>query len=360
MAKKRILILATSPQRRLTEEFKKLDCEVEVCAPSDFYAYISDVRKRDRIYLKHDADQPGTRIRIKDFSAVVPRISGSGFRYGLNIVEHLNRNLGIWSSASSNGLRICADKWGTSQFLSQFGLRQPKQILAHNLSDFKETIELVGDFPVVVKLQRGSQGAGVFILRDKLDASQTLRALQYSSMDLILQQKLDSGTPANDLRIWVIGSTLKEPKIIAYKRFALSDDFRSNYSLSGSGEKVEITEEEKTMAITAARALKMEVAGVDIMRNVPEENRPYLVEVNGNPGLSGVEAVTGDNVAGEFAKHVVNNCNRQQNRAIDEALEKISLLEKEINGKRDLPHYSDFRVSSVIRNASLELLKLLD
>lgn len=306
--KKRVLILSAGSQNRLVKEFADRDFEADVMAPDAFYCYLSDKIGYDRLYLKgNEADGKNKRIAAKTYAAIVPRISGGDFEYGQTVVKHVSENLGIFSTASEFGLGICSNKFETCQFLSRHRVRVPKQILAHNLTDFKEAIEAVGGFPFVLKLQKGSQGAGVFLVRDETEASQTLRALKYTKMDLVLSQKLDSGEPANDLRVWVIGGMAEDPKLFAYKRYALADDFRSNYSLSGSGEKATLTDEEKEMAIKSARALRMNIAGVDIMRNQPEKGKPYVIEVNGNPGLKGIEAVTGKNIAGEVAQFVIDN-----------------------------------------------------
>jgi len=304
---KKVLILSATPQRRLVKEFKNREVETDVISPNEFYSYLSNVKGHDRLYLKSDEYGKNKRIKLKDYGAIVPRISGKSFIYGKLIVKHVSENLGIFTTASEFGLSLCSNKFETCQHLSKKRIRVPKQILAHGLTDFKEPIDIIGAFPFVLKLQRGSQGAGVFLVRDQTDASQTLRALKYSGMDLVLSQKLDSGKPANDIRIWVIGAFKENPEIVAYKRFALDDDFRSNYSLSKAGEKVILTEEEEDMAIKAARALKLNLAGVDIMRDEPDSNKSYLLEVNGNPGFAGVEKITEENVAGKVADFVIDN-----------------------------------------------------
>lgn len=349
---KKVLILSYGPQKRLSQEFEKLEWESDVMSPSDFYCYISDKKGYDRLYKR--AEEKGQRIKAKEYSAVVPRISGAGFDYGLLVLEHLQHNLGVFSTASPFGLRMCSNKFETSQYLSQYRIRGPKQILAHGLSDYKEAIDLVGGLPCVVKLQKGSQGRGVFILRNEEDASETLRALQYTRLDMILQQKLDSGKPANDLRIWVIGAFLKDPVVIGYKRYALDGDFRSNYSLSHSGEKAKLTIEEKEMAINAARALNMHVAGVDIMRNKPENDKPYLIEVNGNPGLAGVEAITEENVAGAVAKFVVDNYSNAAFRAQDIARDSLRQTMDSVN----LANGDDIqkiRIQGILRKAITDI-----
>jgi len=49
------------------------------------------------------------------------------------------------------------------------------------------------------------------------------------------------------------------------------------------------------VAVRSARALGLEVAGVDLIR---AQRGPLVLEVNSTPGLEGVEAVCGVDVAG--------------------------------------------------------------
>ena len=52
--------------------------------------------------------------------------------------------------------------------------------------------------------------------------------------------------------------------------------------------------DERKLAVKAAKALNLTVAGVDIIRS----NRgPLLLEVNSSPGLQGIESSTGKDIA---------------------------------------------------------------
>lgn len=314
----KILIYASQPghsTNRLLSEIEKrakkqpeLNLSGEVEYVYDLYAYCSEVKGHDRVYRR--APKKSEKLVSREYGAVIPRLAGVGFDYGVGVVRHLTRNLNIFSTATDTGLRVCSNKFLTCQVLSEFGLRVPKQVLSHQPSDYKELIDLVGGLPAVAKLQRGSQGAGVFILETVLAASTALRALEMTKTDVVLTRFIDSGKPANDLRIIVIGAETENPVTFAYRRFAVDSDFRSNYSISGKGEKCDITEEEKAMAITASRVLGGGCHGVDIMRDSKNGDLPYLIEVNGCPGLAGVEAVTGENVAGAILDYVLTNYKR--------------------------------------------------
>jgi ribosomal protein S6--L-glutamate ligase len=322
----KILIYATEPghsTRRLMEEISKANkkskepIEGEVIGVYDLHSYISETTGHDRIYKR----SPGKsqKLTVKSYQAVIPRLAGAGFDFGLVNLRHLSRNLDIFSTGSDTGLRICSNKFLTVQTLSEHHIRTPRHVLAHRPTDYKELIDLVGGLPVVAKLQRGSMGAGVFILNDTLAASTALRAMEQAQVDCVLTRFIDTGTPANDLRIITIGAETKNPRIFAYKRFSVDGDFRSNYSLSGKGEKVKITDEEKEMALSASRLLGGGVLGIDIMRDKKLNNKPFIIECNGAPGLAGIEAVTGENVAGAIIDYVLENYRNSGRRKVTDS-----------------------------------------
>ncbi len=303
------LILSISPESyavtRLKEEIESRGDTHEVINPGDLYSFTNSTNGHDRVYKR--TEEKSERVKSKTFHSIIPRIGGAGFEHGCIITKQLSENMGIFSTGYERGLKICSNKYLTAQVLSKAKIRNPKQVIAHQPGDFKELIDLVGGLPCVAKLQRGSLGIGVMLLETELAASTSLRSFQTLGVDTILQQYIESGTPANDIRVFVIGPETKEPTIFAYKRYALDSDFRSNYSISGLGEKVDITEEEKQMAIDAALAVGLGVSGVDILRDVNDKDKPYVIEVNGTPGLKGIESITGENVAGAIIDYITDN-----------------------------------------------------
>jgi len=60
---------------------------------------------------------------------------------------------------------------------------------------------------------------------------------------------------------------------------------------------VQLEAAEKEMAVKACKALELDVAGVDILRS---HRGPLLLEVNSSPGLEGIEAATGMDLAGKM------------------------------------------------------------
>ena len=52
-----------------------------------------------------------------------------------------------------------------------------------------------------------------------------------------------------------------------------------------------------TRIFAAAKAVGLGVCAVDVIRDSKNDNKPYVIEVNGNGNLAGIEKVTGHNVA---------------------------------------------------------------
>lgn len=324
----KILIYASQPghsTRRLMEEIEAAnkrtpDKEItgEVVFAYDLYSFCSETTSgRDRVYKR--GKEKNEKLIARDYQAIIPRLAGTGFDFALGNLRHLNRNLNIFSTATDAGLRICSNKFLTVQTLSEHGLRVPKHVLAHRPTDYKELIDLVGGLPCVSKLQRGSMGAGVFILNDELAASTALRAMEQTQVDTVLTRFIHTGTPANDLRIITIGAETKNPKVFAYKRYAIDSEFRANYSISKKGEKVTITPEEKEMALSASKLLGGGVHGIDILRDSKDGNKPYIIESNGCPGLAGIESVSGENIAKAIIDYVLENYQRNGKRKVTDS-----------------------------------------
>ena len=71
-------------------------------------------------------------------------------------------------------------------------------------------------------------------------------------------------------------------------------EFRANFHRGGTAEKVKLTEDEKSIAIRATKALGLAVAGVDLIRS---KEGLLVLEVNASPGLEMIEKTSGIDIA---------------------------------------------------------------
>jgi ribosomal protein S6--L-glutamate ligase len=269
-----------SSTQKLVETGKKRGHKVSVLEYDNLYLYLSEsTTGHDRIYNNE------TRLQIKDIDAVISRM-GNNLDYGLAVLEHLQNNMKIYCTSSADGLRIAADKFLTSQKLSQAKVQVPKTVFAYKPKNPDFLVDKVGGLPCIAKTIKGSQGVGVMILESKLQTNTTLEAMYKSDMQLQLQQFLEAG--AKDIRVIVVDNQI----VGAMERTANKGDFRANLSKGGEGKSIELTQDEKDMAIKAAQAVGLgSFAGVDLLR---ANDKTYCIEVNGNPGDKFIE-ITGIN-----------------------------------------------------------------
>jgi ribosomal protein S6--L-glutamate ligase len=88
------------------------------------------------------------------------------------------------------------------------------------------------------------------------------------------------------------------------QRSGAEGEFRSNLHRGGSAKTVKITPEERSTALRAAKAMGLNVCGVDMLRS---NHGPVVMEVNSSPGLEGVENATGIDIAGKIIEFLERN-----------------------------------------------------
>ena len=88
------------------------------------------------------------------------------------------------------------------------------------------------------------------------------------------------------------------------KRTGAEGEFRSNLHRGGSAELVKLSPEERSTALRSAKAMGLNVCGVDMLR---ANHGPVVMEVNSSPGLEGIEKATGKDVAGTIIEFIEKN-----------------------------------------------------
>lgn len=303
MEKLNILILSTSPKSEATKLFfdsaKKRGHNPIVKNPENLYLFISESENGyDRVY--DGTDDEVTRIHSNSIHAIIPRIH-SGINYGIKIIRHFNQNLGIYSIQTASGIRTASDKMETSQKLSIAGVKTPNTILSASPKHIKFLIEKVGNLPAICKTVKGSLGVGVMILNDVLQTNTTLEALYKSNVDILLQSFIDGNF--KDIRAIVCGDQV----IAAMQRTGKKGDFRANVSQGGTGVKINLTDEQKQLCINAAKAVNLEVCGVDLMTDINDNS--FIIEVNSAFGMK-IQQITGIDVSGMIIEHIEKNYKR--------------------------------------------------
>ena len=222
---------------------------------------------------------------------IIPRIGSSVTFYGSTVVRHFEQ-MGVQTLNDSIAILNSRDKFRSSQFLAANDIQIPTTYFSNDLFYAKKIVQSKLGYPFIIKVLEGTQGLGVYKVKDEAGATETLSHFMEKKSKIILQEYIEEFS-GKDLRVFVVGS-----KIVAtMMRIAGGDDFRSNLHRGGRGEKVELTPDEKEMAIKSVKALNLQVAGVDILRS---KKGPMVIEVNSSPGLEGIERVSEIKIAEEI------------------------------------------------------------
>jgi ribosomal protein S6--L-glutamate ligase len=270
---------------RLVEAAKQRGHEVEVI---DYLrCYMNITTAKPQIFYKGRA--------LDDLEAVIPRIGASHTFYGTAVVRQFE-TMGIYALNRSQAISRSRDKLRSLQLLARRGIGMPVTGCAHSTRDVDGLIATVGGAPLVVKLLEGTQGIGVVLAENRGAATSVIEAFRGLKANIIVQEFVREAEGA-DVRCFVVGGEI----VAAMVRRAKKGEFRSNLHRGGSSSKVELTEEERTTALRAARAMGLSVAGVDVLRS---KRGPVVIEVNSSPGLEGIETSTGIDVAAMIVAHI--------------------------------------------------------
>ena len=254
-----------------------------------------------RCYMNIASHNPGVHYKgesIEGLDAIIPRIGASISFYGTAVVRQFEM-MGVYSVNESVAITRSRDKLRALQLLSRKGIGMPVTGFANSPDDTDDLLEFVGGAPVVIKLLEGTQGVGVVLAETNKAASSVIEAFRGLKADFMVQEFIKEAG-GSDIRAFVVGDKV----VASMKRTGKGGEFRSNLHLGGSAEVIKITPEERSTAVRSARVMGLNVAGVDMLRS---NHGPVVMEVNSSPGLEGIEAATGKDVAGIIIEFIEKN-----------------------------------------------------
>ena len=244
-----------------------------------------------RCYMNMATAKPSIRYRgepLDNYDAVIPRIGASITFYGTAVVRQFEM-MGVYAVNESVAIARSRDKLRSMQLLARRDIGLPVTGFAHTTDDIPDLIKMVGGAPLVVKLLEGTQGVGVVLCETRTAAESVIEAFFGIDVDIMVQEYIAEAGGA-DVRCFVIGDRV----VAAMRRQAPPGEFRSNLHRGGSAETTRISPAERRTAVAAARAMGLNVAGVDLIRS---NHGPLVLEVNSSPGIEGIEEASHVDVA---------------------------------------------------------------
>ena len=298
---------------RLKEEATKLGHSLDILSPEDFDLVIDSTDEWRAIYK-------GEHITPPDL--IIPRTGAETDYIGFSILRFYE-SLNIPMINSSEVIETVADKIQTAQRLASKGFPIPRTVL----SKFPVNTALIEEklgFPLVIKTLRGTRGGGVFLAQTKEQFNDVTALIADSNPNIhFLFQEYISRSHGRDLRVFVAGN-----KVLAcMERKSEGSNFKSNISLGGRGSNYHADEEITSLSVGVAKALGLEVAGIDLLFN---DGNYEVCEANsalGFSGADGLEAVCKVNAAKAIIELGIEKARQQKGRSLP-ANENSGLMSK--------------------------------
>ena len=245
---------------------------------------------------------------------VIARLGAQDSEECMECIKEL-QDWGLYVLNPIQAAKRASNKYASAVLMQRYEIPQPKFCLlsAKDVAKGEESLQKklkliykeVGDNKeedekreYVVKILDGHGGTGVFMTNGKgiLAILQAIFAID-PERELLLQKKEEAD--GGDIRVHVLTGRTKQTILACMKRKKLGGDFRSNVSLGAQAEKVEITPEQRDIALNVAKVSGIPWCAVDIMPLVkgsnPEIGDNVVLEYNCSPGTEGISEVIGEN-----------------------------------------------------------------
>ena len=270
----------------LSKEFKKRRYEVQYFIPSSMKV---KVFFRDRFEEQFENLDPRAAL-VRGFGAATTQ----KIFFRLDILRAIEE-CDVKLINSRESLEIASDKFLTSVFLEKYKIPTPKTIICEDPHMALDAFEELGS-DCVIKPLYGSKGIGITRINDRGFAENVIYSLGQLNEVFYLQEFIEHQN--RDIRILVLGD-----KVIA-GMYRVANTWKTNIHAGARAEPIELTEELKDLAINSAKAVKTEIAGVDIV----ESERGFLVlEVNSIPGFTGLQKVSDINLAEQIVTYFLKS-----------------------------------------------------
>ena len=245
---------------------------------------------------------------------VIVRLGAQESEECMECIKEL-QDWGLYVLNPIQAAKRASNKYAASVLMKRYEIPQPRFCLltsrdiAKGEEDLKEKLKLIypevgedeekdKEREYVVKILDGHGGTGVTMQTGKSILSMLQMAFAIDpERELLLQKKEEAD--GGDIRVHVLTTRTKQVILAQMKRKKIGGDFRSNVSLGAQAEPIEITKEQKDIALKVAKISGMPWCAVDIMPlkkgSNPEIGDNVVLEYNASPGTDGISEVIGEN-----------------------------------------------------------------
>jgi len=236
-----------------------------------------------------------SRQRSCEYDAVLVRCLSDSRAFYLT---HWFESFGVMTINCHRAIAVCGDKLRTSIALHNAGIPTPRTVFAFEPNRMIAAIEDIG-YPVVLKPIRGSWGRLLAKVNDRcaaealLEHKKTLGGVAHGVF--YAQEYVDK--PGRDLRALVVGDE------IPYAIWRSSEHWITNTATGGEPELCSVSEDVRELALRAARAVRGEIVGVDLLETA--DGRLVVNEINHTPEFHSSVRVSDIDIAGYMVEYVI-------------------------------------------------------
>lgn len=275
------------PNGRFREEAENQGHSVMLINPYDMCCTVGD--------QGHGAVLSGSR-RLPDL--VMPRQGSPMGEYGFVLLRQFEC-LGIPLVNGLRGVAIARNQFLTLQHLAGARIPVPESCFVTRQERFFDAVRGLGGYPVVAKQVDGMGGDGVARLDTGAEADTYLADWFVARKGVVVQRYIPPES-RTDLRLLVVGKAVAGAMALTPK----PGMFKANVHQQARARAYRPRPDLARLAVSAARACRLEIAGVDMM--LADDGDARVIEVNYSPGFRGLETATGHNIAAEILGHVLD------------------------------------------------------
>ena len=257
------------------------------------------------------AERAGVRAEIrKNYEVMMDLQRGIGAPPSFVVFLDKDILLATWLKASGipvfndpEVIETCDNKAKQYIRLAQSGIPMPRTVIAPKVypnfsiagTGYFERVLADFGLPMIIKEGHGSFGAKVYLIETEEAFFEKVESLR--GVDFVFQEFIASSR-GRDIRVNTVGN-----RIVAAMYRHSETDFRANITNGGVAEPVELSDEQRQIALDAARAVGAEFAGVDLLFG--PGGRPLVCEVNAAAHIRNIYNVTGINVADAMIEYIL-------------------------------------------------------
>ncbi|MBN6710600.1 RimK family alpha-L-glutamate ligase [Haemophilus haemoglobinophilus] len=292
----KLLMLCREPRlyscQRLKATAEENGHQMDILDPNRCLLKLSQNAPHFELY--YQANTESEPYLLPDYDAIIPRFGSASTKMGCAVLRHF-RAKNVFCLNDDVAFLKARDKWLSLQLLAEQGIAGPNSVLSGAEFSANQAIKQV-ETPTILKTLSGSQGIGVILAENRKSAVSIVETLTQAEVPLLMQDFIEEAK-GTDIRCFVIGD-----KVVAtMQRIGQEGEFRANFHRGGSAEKIQLTEQEKALALKATKVLGLDVAGVDLIRS---KQGLLVLEVNASPGLEMIEKTSGIDIALQMIVHI--------------------------------------------------------